>query len=125
MSAIYPTGGPWQIAHDYSLDGLTKIIGNVDGEIHSDGSTTHTYDFVCSTIDDEDDSQSLSVAVANARFIVRAANSHAALVEALEGILGDIGHEGADGYYDGLIHSIDVERARAALLKATQGEMEG
>ncbi|WP_305096448.1 hypothetical protein [Croceibacterium aestuarii] len=82
MSAISPTGTPWQVKHDFDLEGQTTVIGNVDGEI-IDGTTHHTFDFVCRTIDEADDSQSRSVAVANAEFIVRAANSHAKLVEAL------------------------------------------
>ncbi len=75
MSAIYPTSRPWQVKHDWDLEGATTIIGNVDGEI-IDGTTHHSFDFVCSTIDEADDSQSRSIAVANAAFIVRAVNSH-------------------------------------------------
>lgn len=87
MSAIDPTCLPWQTAHDFDIEGATTIIGNVDGEI-IDGTTHHTYDFVARTLDVEDDSQSHSVAVANAAFIVRACSSHAALVEALESVTG-------------------------------------
>lgn len=65
MSA-HPTSGPWQVKHDFDLDGLTTVIGNVDGEI-IDGTTHHSFDFVCRTIDEADDSQSPEVAVANAR----------------------------------------------------------
>lgn len=83
MSAIDPTCLPWQTKHDFDIEGSTTIIGNVDGEIF-DGTTHHTFDFVARTLDLEDDSQSHSVAVANAAFIVRACNSHRALVEALE-----------------------------------------
>lgn len=83
MSAIFPTALPWQVMHDHSTYGRTTIIGNVDGEI-IDGTTHHTYDFVATTLDDTDDSQSRSIAVANAAFIVRACNSHAALVGAID-----------------------------------------
>jgi len=83
MSAIFPTCGPWQVKHDFDAEGLTTIIGNVDGEI-IDGTTHHTYDFVCRTLNPDDDSQSHSVAVANAEFIVRACNSHAALVARID-----------------------------------------
>lgn len=76
MSAIFPTGLPWQVKHDYDTEGRTTIIGNVDGEI-IDGTTHHTYDFVATTLDETDDSQSRSIAVANAAFIVRACNDHA------------------------------------------------
>tara|TARA_Y100001963_G_scaffold107243_1_gene148248 strand:+ start:764 stop:1153 length:390 start_codon:yes stop_codon:yes gene_type:complete len=75
MSAIFPTGRPWQVKHDYDLEGSTTIIGNVDGEI-IDGTTHNSFDFVCSTLDEMDDSQSRSIAVANAKFIVRAVNGH-------------------------------------------------
>lgn len=83
MSAIFPTATPWQVKHDFGTEGSTTIIGNVDGEI-IDGTTHHTYDFVAKTLDDTDDSQSRSIAAANAAFIVRACNSHTALVEAID-----------------------------------------
>jgi hypothetical protein len=83
MSAIDPTCLPWQIKHDFDTEGATTIIGNVDGEI-IDGTAHHTFDFVARTLDVEDDSQSRSVAVANAAFIVRACNSHGALIAQLE-----------------------------------------
>jgi hypothetical protein len=83
VSAIDPTCLPWQIKHDQDTDGLTTIIGNVDGEI-VEGATHYSYDFVAVTLDPYDDSQSRSVGVANAAFIVRACNSHADLLEALE-----------------------------------------
>lgn len=83
MSAIDPTCLPWQTKHDFDIEGRTTIIGNVDGEI-IDGMTHNTFDFVCCTVDLDDDSQSRSIAVANADFIVRACNSHAALVAAAD-----------------------------------------
>ncbi|WP_279141310.1 hypothetical protein [Sphingomonas paucimobilis] len=70
MSAA-PTSGPWQVKHDFDLDGLTTVIGNVDGEI-IDGTTHASFDFVCRTIDEADDSQSPAVAIANARLCVAA-----------------------------------------------------
>ena len=85
MSAIYPTSRPWQIKRDFDLEGRTTIIGNVDGEV-IDGMTHNTFDFVCQTIDEDDDSQSRSIAIANADFIVRVANAHDALVEAIEAV---------------------------------------
>lgn len=86
MMAIDPTGTPWQTGHDFDLEGRTTIIGNVDGEI-IEGRTHHTYDFVCRTIDEANDSQSPDIAVANADLIVRAVNSHRALIVALEDIM--------------------------------------
>lgn len=82
MSAIDPTCLPWQTKHDFDVEGRTTIIGNVDGEI-IDGSTHHSYDFVARTLDEDDDSQSRSIAVANADFIVLACNNHKALFDAL------------------------------------------
>jgi len=87
MGAIYPTSLPWQVKHDFDVEGLTTIIANVDGEI-IDGTTHYTYDFICDTLGD-DDTTSRSVAVANAAFIVRACNAHDALVEALKCYLSD------------------------------------
>ncbi len=89
MSAIFPTSGPWQTKHDFDVEGRTTIIGNVDGEI-IDGTTHHSYDFVCRTLDEGDDSQSLSIAVANAEFIVRAANAHEAMKAALVQYISDL-----------------------------------
>lgn len=71
MSAIFPTSGPWQTKHDFDLEGRTTVIGNVDVEI-IDGTTHHMFDFVCTTLDDGGDNQSLSIAVANARLIAAA-----------------------------------------------------
>lgn len=120
MSKISPTCLPWQTKHDFDIEARTTIIGNVDGEI-IDGTTHHTFDFVCATLDDDDDSQSRSVAVANAEFIVRACNTHAALLEAaqaavlaikqMDGIIGAV--EERDNPWN------DVLRQLRAAIKAT------
>ncbi|MEC9067843.1 MAG: hypothetical protein VX569_11250 [Pseudomonadota bacterium] len=88
MSAINPTSRPWQVKHDLDLEGRTTLIGNVDGEL-IDGTTHHSFDFVCRTIDEDDDSQSRSIAIANADYIVRVVNAHDALVDAIEAINRD------------------------------------
>jgi len=77
MSAIDPTPGPWQIHSDYTLEGRTMVIGNVDGE-YIDGQAHTTFDFVCDTLGD-DDSGSASIAVANARVICAVPDMIAAL----------------------------------------------
>ena len=82
MSKIDHISLPWQVKHDFDIEGLTTIIGNVDGEI-VEGSTHYSYDFVCTTVDPDESVQSRSVCVANAEFIVRACNSYQSLIEAL------------------------------------------
>jgi hypothetical protein len=71
------TPGPWQTKHDYTLEGATTIVANVDGEIHSDGAQTYAYDFIC-TCEDEF-GEYLPNAKANARLIAKAPTMHAAL----------------------------------------------
>lgn len=61
------TPGPWQIHSDYTLEGMTTVIANVDGEI-IDGTTHYTFDFICDTLGD-DDAPSAGAAKANARLI--------------------------------------------------------
>jgi hypothetical protein len=124
VSKIDPTCLPWQIKHDFDTEGATTIIGNVDGEI-IDGMTHHTFDFVARTLDLDDDSQSRSVAIANAAFIVRACNSHRALVEALVELVGDelcgdkaLGKRSETEFYRPVISWAARARARAAIAKA-------
>lgn len=112
MSAIHPTSPPWQIKHDYLIEGQTTIIANVDGET-VDGVNHYTYDFVAITLILDDDTQSRSVAVANAAFIVRAVNAHADLVEALQNLLSATEEVGYVHY--GPLR----KKARAAIAKAT------
>jgi hypothetical protein len=50
VSAPAFTGGPWQRKDDY--DGWLTIIGNVDGESFSDGTTSYTYDFIANCGDE-------------------------------------------------------------------------
>ena len=77
QSAPRHTPGPWQIHSDYTLEGRTTVIGNVDGEI-IDGTTNYTFEIVCDTLGD-DDTRSASIAMANARLIVEAPRMLAAL----------------------------------------------
>jgi hypothetical protein len=37
------TTGPWQSKGDYTKGDACTIIANVDGDQHSDGSTTYSY----------------------------------------------------------------------------------
>ncbi len=114
MSAISPISRPWQVTHDFDTEGRTTIIGNVDGEI-IDGTTHHTYDFVARTLDDDDDSQSRSVAVANAAFIVRACNSHDAMLSALRDAVVECERS------ERLSFRLQ-QRIRAAIAKAERGQ---
>lgn len=77
MSAPQFTPGPWQSKHDYTIEGATTIIANVDGELFSDGTTSHTFDFIC-TCEDEF-GERLPNAQANARLIRAAPELYAAL----------------------------------------------
>jgi hypothetical protein len=77
MSAF--TGGPWQSMHDYALNGIYTIIGNVDGEI-IDGYTHHTYTTVAEVYDNDNRVEDL----ANARLIAAAPDMHDALERLLE-----------------------------------------
>jgi hypothetical protein len=52
--------------------------------------------------------------IANARLIAAAPD----LLAALEAILADVGDVSMDGYHEGVIHSDEVNAARAALAKA-------
>lgn len=110
MSEHKHTPGPWQVKHDFDTEGRTTILGNVDGEI-IDGTTHYSFDFVARTLDEDDDSQCPSIAVANADFIVRACNSHDAMLAALKAAEQLFHHTFAQ---DGTVH----KQIRAAITKA-------
>jgi len=61
-----PTGGPWQSRSEYEP---WLIIGNVDGEIHADGTTSYTYKSICEICDDDGDARDNE---ANRRLIIAA-----------------------------------------------------
>lgn len=114
MSAISPISPPWQIKHDFDLEGATTIIGNVDGEI-VDGTTHYSYDFICTTVDPDESVQARGVCIANAAFIVRACNSHAELLAAAKRALNFIAN--TEGELGITLDSGDA--LRAAIAKAT------
>ena len=87
------TPGPWR------LDGKYSVFGAADNE------------HVCSLASE-----------ANAAFIVRAANAHAALVAALEGMLGHFGSPHPQEYlsddaYQDVVMKVSNARAALALAK--------
>jgi hypothetical protein len=69
------TAGPWQRRDDY--DGALTIIGNVDGESFSDGTTSYSYDFIANCEDDYGEPTS----PANVRLILAAPELYKALLE--------------------------------------------
>lgn len=68
----------WQIKGDYVPDCFT-IVTNVDGEIHSDGSRTYSYDFIATCVDEFDEFS--ADAVGNARLIAAAPHLAERVVE--------------------------------------------
>lgn len=108
MSAAF-TPGPWQAKHDYTVEGATTIIANVDGESFSDGTTSHTFDFIA--ICEDEYGERLLNAQANARLIAAAPEMFAALELALANV------ECVEG--DKCPHWVEWHNvARAALAKA-------
>lgn len=69
-----PTGGPWQARSEYEP---WLIIGNVDGEIHADGTTSYTYKSICEICDDDGDARDNE---ANRRLIIAAPDLLAACI---------------------------------------------
>ena len=80
------TARPWQTLHDFNIEGKCKIIANLDGEIHGDGTTSHTYDAVAICSDEFGEQMN----PANARLIVTAVNAYEPMLEALEGLVAGI-----------------------------------
>ena len=68
MSGFTP--GPWQSHDDWSTQGVITIIGNVDGEIHSDGTTSNSYDTIC--VCEDEFGERLPNVAANVRLIISA-----------------------------------------------------
>lgn len=58
---------------------------------------------------------------ANAEFIVRAVNSHQALVEAVHKLIADLEHREPDGWMSGHVHTVAYDAALAALALAEGG----
>ena len=109
------TPGPWQAKHDYTKEGACTIIANVDGETFSDGTTSHSYDFIC-TCEDEFGEYTEN-AEANARLIAAAPELFEALAE-LRDWAQATGPHGTCGQPLGCITCGFVEMADAALAKA-------
>jgi len=74
-----PTGGPWQSRSEYEP---WLIIGNVDGEIHADGTTSYTYKSICEICDDDGDARDND---ANRRLIIAAPDLLKAAERSLRG----------------------------------------
>jgi hypothetical protein len=87
------TQTPWQVYNEHGpmFEQLCTVIANLDGEYH-DGGVQHTYDFVCTTLNENQDNPE-RCAVANANFIVRACNTHDDLVAALHQYRSDMLHQ--------------------------------
>lgn len=79
------TPGPWQTKDDYTIDGRTTVIANVDGESFSDGSTSSSFDTVA--VCEDEFGERLPNARANARAIAALPDLVAALEEARETVL--------------------------------------
>jgi hypothetical protein len=71
------TSGPWQRKNDY--DGFLTIIGNVDGESFSDGTTSYSYDFIANCEDEYGEPAS----AANVRLILAAPELYSELERAV------------------------------------------
>lgn len=117
MSAPQFTSGPWQRMNDY--DGALTIIGNVDGESFSDGTTSHSYDFIANL----EDKYGEATSAANQRLILAAPelfNGCNALLGILQLLLNrdDLSPEVRDALTTG--HRID--EARAAVAKAARAD---
>jgi hypothetical protein len=98
MSAQH-TPGPWTV-FDSETDGQTYGINGADGRaVVFYGATK--YDGIRSRAD--------------ARLIAAAPD----LLAALRDIVSALGYEGHDGWYSEPVHSDDVKRALAAIVKAT------
>jgi hypothetical protein len=118
VSAPAFTSGPWQRRDDYG--GWLTIIGNVDGESFSDGTTSYTYDFIANCEDEYGEPAKPE----NVRLILAAPE----LYETLDGFV-----EARDRYLESDCDShaehmaanrLDEahEAARAALAKARGGQ---
>jgi len=97
------TPGPWQSQHDYDIDGICAIIGNIDGP--DDGRMHFTH--ICEVMTDDADE-----ARANARLIAAAPD----LLEMLQEMIAD-----SDDVDDGKLPRISAAtlvRARQAIAKA-------
>ena len=75
---------PWQVKHDWDIEGATTIIANVDAEIDSEG-THYSYDTIAICHDQFD--ERMPEAQANARRIVACVNALAGIpIEAIEAL---------------------------------------
>ena len=106
------TPGPWQVHSDYTLEGLTTVIANIDGEI-IDGTTHYTFDFVCDTLGD-DDARSSGVAKANAVLICAAPD----MLQALKDLSFAAQITGGTAGHDEHLCAA-IAKASAAIAKAT------
>lgn len=99
------SGGPWQSQHEYDMDGVKTIIGDIDGP---DDGRFH-YTAICEI--DPNGSMSDARACANARLIAAAPD----LFEALNALLATYDH-----FKGSTVSPTSVlGKARAALLRAS------
>jgi hypothetical protein len=90
------TAGPWQSKSDYTIADATTIIANVDGDGHADGTTTYSYDFICTC---EDEYGELAPnAQANARLIRTAPDLYEAAMKAI-GLIEPLTGQGEDAIW--------------------------
>jgi hypothetical protein len=117
VSAPAFTPGPWQSKHDYTKEGACTIVGNVDGEIHSDGTTTHSYDFIC-TCEDEY-GEYIERAEANARLIAAAPELYEATQVAMTAIRPLV-DQGEDRIWRAAAKAMDALSAAASKARGEQ-----
>lgn len=80
---------PWQVKHDWDIEGATTIIANADAEIDSEG-THYSYDTIAICHDQFD--ERMPEAQANARRIVACVNALAGIpIDAIEsGVVAEL-----------------------------------
>jgi hypothetical protein len=120
VSAPQFTPGPWQSKHAYTKEGACTIIANVDGDQHADGTTTYSYDFIC-TCEDEFGEYN-ERATANARLIAAAPELYEALNKCRAIIKFHVKPEKCVSDGDGVISARDAFESAVMALAKARGE---